>query len=482
MKTISRLRLFKKLLLFLLVTMLAFPLTSCGGKDRNKGAETSKEESQTYDADDPLSQLPDVDLDRDITLLSGGTCNDWMDENAGEPINYAKYQRTLALESKYNVTLVLSGAVDSDVKRSLEASTLLDDKAYDLVQPHPFDGMASMMASGYFANLTSISTIHLSEEWYNQSQVQNYTFANNKLYNAVSDIGIDGQNFFGIVYNRNLMENYSFETDVKTLVETGEWTMEKLNEMITVTEVSGEIGETGAYGFIFNTVPLIRWMYAMDETLLVRNEDGTFAKGYTNERMTGIANRLYDLMYTHGDTVLIGRSLNAGLPTSEMYNAFSGGRGLFIAWDIGAQYPLLRNLKFKKGYAPLPKYDESQEDYRVNCASGLHAIPASTTSYEESGMIFEFLAIHSHLNLAPTFYETILGGRLSEYPEDYEMLMLMHSKKYFDLGFTLDGEQNFIGILENLLVPDCNPDSIAITLKGKENLLNQLIDAANGIS
>lgn len=130
----------------------------------------------------------------------------------------------------------------------------------------------------------------------------------------------------------------------------------------------------------------------------------------------------------------------------------------------------------------MPKYDESQEDYRVNCASGLHAIPASTTSYEESGMIFEFLAIHSHLNLAPTFYETILGGRLSEYPEDYEMLMLMHSKKYFDLGFTLDGEQNFIGILENLLVPDCNPDSIAITLKGKENLLNQLIDAANGIS
>ena len=465
-------------LAMLLAMLMLLSCIACGKKEEESDAT---EDGPQYGENSPLNNLPEADMNRDIVVLSGGNCNDWLIEDSGEPIGYAKYKRTLALEEKYNVSVVLKGSTDSDVKHSLEASTMGDDKAYDLVQPHPFDGMASMMAAGYYANLAAITTMHLDQPWYNQSQVQNYTFANNRLYNAVSDITIDGQGFFGIVYNRDLMLNYQFETDVQTLVENGDWTMETLNEMVKVTEVSGDVGDQGVYGFIFNTVPLYRWMYAMDETLLERTSDGTFVKGYTNNRMTGIANHLYDLMYSHGSTVLIGSSLNAGLATSDMYKAFSGKRGLMIAWDIGAQYGYLRNLGFEIGYAPLPKYDKSQKDYRVNCASGMIGIPFSTKSYEESGMIFEFLAVHSYVYLAPTFYETILGGRLSDYPEDYEMLMLLHSKKYYDLGFTLDEKQNFLGILENLLEEGANPDGIAITLKGKEPLMNQLIDTANGI-
>lgn len=467
-------------LVLLLALLMLLSCVSCQKEETKKPAATTAVQ-QTVEEDNPLSAIPDVEMDREIVILSGGACGDWIIENAGEPISDAKYKRTLALEEKFKVTVALSGKSDSDVKRSLETSILLDDKAYDLVQPHPHTALASMMAAGYFANLMEIESMHLDEPWYNQSQIESYTFANNKLYNAVTDITIDGQNFYGIVYNRNLMLNYEFENDIKTLVESGKWTMEALNEMVKITEVGGEMGDAGTYGFLFNTAGLWRWMYALDETILTRQQDGSFAQGYTREKMVGIANKLWDLMYSHGDTVLVEWCLNAGLPQSQHYKVFAGGRGLLMAWDIGAQYPLLRGLDFKLGYAPLPKYDENQDDYMVFCASGIIGIPASTESYEESGLIYEFLAIHSSRNLAKTFYEVIIGGRLSDYPEDYEMLMFLHSKKFFDLGFALDEQQDFLGILVDNLDPKVEPDSIAIALKSKKALLNQLIDTANGI-
>ena len=117
----------------------------------------------------------------------------------------------------------------------------------------------------------------------------------------------------------------------------------------------------------------------------------------------------------------------------------------------------------------------------VFCANGIIGVPVSTKSYDESGLLFEYLAIHSSTYLANTFYEVILGGRLSEYPEDYEMLMFLHSKKFYDLGFALDENQDFLGILVETLDPNTNPDSIAITLKAKSTLMAQLIDLANGI-
>ena len=380
------------LMLFLAFLMLVSGV-ACGSETQIESDE--QESQQQKDENNPLSLVPDVDMNRDVVILSGGACADWILGETGEPMSDAKYKRTLALEEKFNVSVVLAGKVDSDVKPALEKSIMSGAETYDLVQPHPHTALASMMAEGYFANLMEIEAMNLGAEWYNQSQIENYTFGNNKLYNAVTDITIDGQNFYGIVYNRGMMSDYEFESDIKSLVDSGKWTMETLNEMVKLTEVGGEVGDNGTYGFLFNTAGLWRWMYALDETILVRNQDGSFEQGYTRDKMIGIANALWDLMYSHGETVMVEWCLNAGLPTSDHYRAFSGGRGLMMAWDIGAQYPLLRNMDFEIGYAPLPKYDESQKDYMVFCASGIIGIPSNAKNLEESGLIYEYLAIHS---------------------------------------------------------------------------------------
>jgi hypothetical protein len=117
----------------------------------------------------------------------------------------------------------------------------------------------------------------------------------------------------------------------------------------------------------------------------------------------------------------------------------------------------------------------------VFCANSIGGIPASNKGLDECGLIYEFLAVHSSTYLAKTFYEVIIGGRLADFPEDYEMLMFMHSRKFYDLGFALDEQQNFLGIFVENLDPNISPDSIAIALKAKQALMDQLIEIANGI-
>ena len=179
------------------------------------------------------------------------------------------------------------------------------------------------------------------------------------------------------------------------------------------------------------------------------------------------------------DTVLIGFSYNPGLPTSDIYTTFKSGRGLFVTWDVGSCWSYLRDLDFDQGYAPLPKYDTAQSDYRVISASGLMGIPSVTTSLEQSGMAMEFFAVYGSTYIRPVFFKTIIGGRLSEYPEDYDMLDLLHSKKFYDFGYTMDEQENMIFILDKAVIKNRNPDSIATILRSSSPYIQEILDKAN---
>ena len=465
-------------LLLSAVTLLS---VSCGKK------EPEETPVSTGGSNDPLASIPSADFDRDFTILSANYCKGWSaagvkyEDVAGDPIAETIYKRTLAFEEKYNTTIYTTGVDPDSVYQGMYSSNMAGDPAYDLVLPHPTEGLATMMLNGWFSNLNEISSIDLSGECYNQSQIENY-MSNNKLYIATSDMIVTGQSFIALVYNRNLMENYSFEENVQKLVMDKKWTMEKMNEMIAVTEFGGDNSDgSQTYGLAFNSASIGRWMYAMGESILVKSEDGTFEAGCNTTKMTDIAGKLNTLLNTHGSTVITSKAYSTQLADSEIWKAFSGGKALFLTWDIGGCYNYLRDLEFDLGYAPLPMYDERQGDYCINCAAGLFAIPAVTYDKWESGLAFEYLSRYSNVYLKPAFYERILGGRLSEYPEDYAMLDFLHTRKTWDFGYTLDEEADFLDCLMVPVVDNQSPGGVSLHLAQKKAIMQQIVDAANGI-
>lgn len=485
MKKTSKKRRFLCGVLALLLSVLAFFTVSCGKKEEQEGPQT---QDSTEEASNPLATIASADFDRDFTILSANYCKGWStinvkyDDVAGDPIAETIYKRTLAFEEKYNATVYTTGVDPESVYQGMYSVNMAGDPAYDLVLPHPTEGLATMMLNGWFSNLTDISSIDLSGEWYNQSQIENY-MSNNKLYIATSDMIVTGQSFIALVYNRTLMEKYAFDESVQELVENKKWTMEKMNEMISKTEFGGDNSDgTQAYGLAFNSASIGRWMYAMGESILIKSEDGTYQAGCNSNKMTSIAGKLNTLLNTHGSTVITSKAYSTQLADSEIWKAFSAGKALFLTWDIGGCYNYLRDLEFDVGYAPLPMYDENQGDYCINCAAGLFAIPAITYDQWESGLAFEYLSRYSNVYLKTAFYERILGGRLSDYPEDYAMLDFLHTRKTWDFGYTLDEEADFLDCLMVPVVENKAPGGVALHLAQKRTIMQQIVDSANGIN
>lgn len=457
-------------------------LGSCGEKEGEPGtAETVPASGPASGEEDPLSRVPVKELNRDFTILNAGYCTSWLEEEHPDEVGSTRLACFRQFEESYKTTVYSVGADANDVVQGLRNVQMTGDTSYDFVYPHPTTGIVGMIVEGYFADLQKIETINLSGAGYNQSQIENY-ITNGKLYLCVPDLAVDGQGFFALVYNREVLKNYDFDANhIKDLVDSKKWTAEALAEMVRQTSMTGDTADEASrtYGLIFNTLSFSRWMYAMNERILAKDAEGNFVAGMANKNMIRIANALDQVLYSAPETVLMDSNYNAQLANGKMYNTFRSKRGLFITWDVGSCFSYLRELDFKKGYAPLPMLDDRQEDYRVVCASGLMGIPAITKSVSDSGLAMEFFSVYSAAYLRPVFFSAIIGGRLSEYPEDFVMLNLLHSKKFYDVGYTLDEGEQMLHVLKKAVIDNRNPDSIATVVRSNAAILSEIVKKAN---
>ncbi len=475
----------KKCLLFLLTaTVLLGMLAGCSGKEQPP-VQTGGDGDTGTDtgAPDVVAEYPTHPEwePREFHLLALNGYNDthrFVDfEETGDPIVSASVARTNYVQTNYNIDLILD--YTGDVLTGVRNDFLGGGGNIDLVYPHPTSGIVTLMTEGYLANLLECGELTLGGEWYNQSQIENYQ-VNGKLYLAASDYSITGQGFAGIVYNKPLYESQGFEQNLYEEVKNGTWTYEMMLEMIEGFNSMEEDGVAKTYGLILHQGYLYQWTYAFGENILVRNGDGAYEIGFDSAHLSDIADAVYDLVWNNYG-VLRGSSINANFPTSEMFTTYSGGRGLFFTYDIGGLYNLLRDLSFDIGFLPTPKFDAAQEDYRVLCASGFFGIPALAPDVGQSAVILEILSRYSYREMRPTFFEAILQGRLADEPEDYEMLELMHSKKYFDFGVTLDAEEQVRNILYNVVV-DGQSRNVSGYMRAKRADFDRLAELANNIS
>ncbi len=483
---------FTSILCILLLAIMVLT-TACGGNG-NKGETTTANQSTSGETpgnggggnqggevvEDLTKYYPSQDIDmgdREFVQIFGGITVDWRNQdNSGDPIANIHYKRRLAFEEWYNAELLMIGV--TNVVTSLQ-NAQMGDVAYDFVSTHPTDGITTILTKGLCADLLSIESLSLQRDWFSQSFVKNYTY-NGKLYVVAHDGTIDGQGFYGLAFNKDLYATYNLDYDIYDIVNKGEWTVETLKNIVLET-ASNSNAEDKVYGLLFNLRAAQRWMWGFNGQILEKNVDGTFSLSMTTKNMEPMVSALSELIYNSGD-VLPESYSNAQFPESKIFKSFTGGKGIFVTWDLGNLYNYLRDIEFEVGYAPLPKLSSTQKEYAIISPAGFEGIPSCATNKEESGIYFEHYALYSHINLKPAFFETILGGRLSDHQEDYEMLNLLHTKKVYDLGYTLDGnEGTAVKLFEDLLSGGpSNSMAVAAKLKTMQKYLNDLCRIANG--
>lgn len=404
-----------------------------------------------------------------------------VDDAAATGIELPCYQRTLYLEERYNVDLC---TIESEKPyETIMNSGMGDMQSYDLVFPHPKVGVLTLATSGYLVDMLTLNGLDFSQDWWVKGMTTDYKI-NGRLYYTSSDAAIVSQGLPGLIYNRDLYKTYGYEDDLYQKVYDQKWTGEAFKEIIVETaSMSQGAGTTQTYAFIHHNSQTYVMGEAMGLHIVQASETGEMTTTMTKENAINVANKIYDIFFEEQDNVFCGTaSSNAVLGTSDIWLRYSSGKGIFMSFDVGQTYNLLRDLRFDVGYLPMPKYDETQKDYFLYCGSGLYAIPTTAVDINDSALIFDAFSIYSSQHVKPAFFEIIIGGRLSENPEDYEMLNFMHTKKNFDLGVILDEQSLIFGIVHKVVFEYENPDQAGRYLQQNGKALQDILDLANGVN
>lgn len=468
--------------LLCLLLLLSLMLSACNN-DKGKTEQTTEGgENETAVAGDPLVEMLPANIDMEGRSIKIATAyidqhGFGLEDYSGDPIEDACYERNMYIEERFDVILEYA---EGDGYSLLQTAHLSQSPEYDFVYPNPFN-LGTMMTQGMLTDMNSLKYLNLDQEWWNQSQVTGWN-CNGHLYVAAGDSTITGQAFSGVVYNIGEYSRFGFEENLYQTVYDGKWTMEMLQTMVKQGSIDVDGSDEGDfYGLCYWDNITYTFMYGMGQNILAQNADGKFELAFETSKLTDIATALSNLLYEPNSMIVHSNTGNAGLPDSAMYTTFADGKGLFMTFDIGSQWGLLRDIEFDIGYLPLPKLDEAQKDYYSICSAGCIGIPYFVKDADQASIILEAITICSYQDLKPEFFNSILMGRLSENQEDYDMLEYLHATKFYDVGWPLDTTRVASNMMYNVVISIGSTSAVTTYMKGNYNALQAIVTAANEI-
>ena len=166
----------------------------------------------------------------------------------------------------------------------------------------------------------------------------------------------------------------------------------------------------------------------------------------------------------------------------EKYNVFETDHVLFFAHLVKHVLDL-RDMSSDYGVLPVPKYDESQEDYASlvwmhhDCVLG---IPLSATTnpitLDALTTVLEHMSYISYYDVYPIFYDTIILGKSARDEQSKEMLQRIFHTRAFDPGqYWLPKET------EHFLFVYGRVESIATMWASVESAFNTATEAYNNL-
>jgi len=488
-------------LLILVLLILLMPLTACTKGDGNTQDTTSynsKTDNNNSGTDSGdvikdryddrgylLDELPELDYNNtDINILSWRCYyGEWSEESTGEVIDNSLYYRNLNVEERLNIKLNVEEVDGSNHYRTQflqRVSTLVSsgDTTYDLIAQYSWvSGNATLQ--GLYTDIASTQYVDFSKPWWPSDIVEN-TMINNKIYFVTGDIAPSMiYSTFVTVFNEQLIEDYGLESPYD-LVESGQWTLDKLISMTTPYFIdrdgSGTATADDLFGFTFWADTHTKaFMYGSGLRVIEIDNNGEYALSelYSGYKMHDLVDKLNNWIFDN-DGILISDQTVAG--DGEIFRT---GNSVFGEYDLYYMVAYLPSSSVFYGVVPTPKYDASQANYYSFYGNGVttYSIPRTIMTTDRSSAILEAMASESYRTVTPAIFEVALKSKYSPSPKASEMLDLIHDTIVTDAApFYTD---NLLGYKEMRTILDSSKTSWASQYASIKTMLNKAINNIN---
>lgn len=430
-----------RVLLLLLVVCMVIPFASCANGDKQGTDESGKDQTEAG-TDDYFPDVEKTNYNRNFTATY---CSDIFrkgyyfvteeDREVGNDLDDRLYERMMKIKDYLGVDIIpKDGGTYLEYTADVKRCCTTGDNEYQLLMTHVYIDVASMISSGYFLDFQDFDSINLDASYWNRTLMEDLSI-NDAMYCGYNDFCLS--NVYLIAFNKEMLKNYlpAMDSDLYTMVRNKEWTLSKMIEiasMVSEDNGDGKWDEKDTYGFGgLQWVPLISFMTSSDIKLVERDEttDTLYISPMVDnqEKYISVVEMLTEFnktnscyMYFHDTTADQRIHLTSNRLLFEMINNF----------DL-IKY---KEEPIKIGVLPYPLYDSNQQEYKTLNWNGLLAIP--NTNVEDTkfvGDVMELLAYWSD-PVKESFYETLLGAKIADAPEDVEMLDIIWSSQVSDLG------------------------------------------------
>ncbi len=445
----------KKLLSALLASLMLLPAVACTKPNEDPpSGETTQTEQGTTDGTLPETEseteyVPNIAKKdyggADFRMVSFNAPGAWFyaeeylaGDSKGTILNNVLYEMNTTVEDHLGVEFdykTIPGVTGNEVFVQTRKTIEAGDDVYQMVILPPYYCYNSFISQGYALNLYDFDELALDQAHWNKPVMDELSIKG-KAYIGMGDICLYDINMF--YCNKDMLAD-AHRSVPYDKVRDGTWTYDEFATLTTGlyedANGNGKRDNQDIYGVATMwDANASAFMHAADIQILKTNDAGTFDIVMYDDRLVDLYDKM--LKWSKDESTYLWRFTERN--DSSRLIDFNDNT-LYLIYDkIGTQY---LKADFEVGILPMPKYDVLQEEYaHVNWGYNI-IIPRSIlfddtngTKHDMIGEVLELMGYYSRTMVFDTYFNEVLQLRVSEAPDDREMVNLIFDTVVFDAG------------------------------------------------
>ena len=407
----------------------------------------------------------------------------YAEEDTGEVVDTAVYQRNLVVTDRLNIEIAQPEVVTDSGKNGTTIRNMVKSGTadYDVFGGYQYYNIV-LASEGILFNLNNKDNFPYNDfdrEYWGSGYMKNMSYDGEKLYWATGDIALRYTGGMYVTYvNSRIFTDYFPEVNLYSIVDEGEWTVDKMAELASVAYVDlnadGKKDKKDQFGFVLQSIdPTDGFAAGCIVDFSTRDEEGHPVLSLDNERTYAFWDKYYALMFNNEGTMLNPETDDS---IAIMTN-FGAGQYMMTCNKLFQSPIYLRDMEDDFKILPMPKLNVEQDHYntRIHDSCTIFGVPVTIGGTDCVSAVLEALASESFKEVTPAYYEIALKVKFTRDSDSGRMIELVHENVNIDFACQWS---NKIGDINHFFrkTADAKTESIASMIQKNQKVWNKSMD------